>query len=513
MWRARGWHALDEMRASDPPLNMSLTTREAEADLKKRAKSPSKAGVVEQTSSTGAPAAPLAKDRVSDSAEDSSGDAPASAMRKKSAAPAQDPLREAESPQADATESALTASETVAQLKEAAQPKEAAKPEEGAAESVQDGATGGKADKDANGESVEQAEAHAGELQSITPQEDEAVDPDAPVGESASESADTPADITTDKTAEKSAEKSAEVPETEADPSAAAELAAEEPVRAESDEPEPAAGPDGEAAQADGEVARTHNTVKIRGRPGGVAIEIGQGDWSEMLAILRSRLEIAEGFFRGGRVVLDVGDQTLDEDALELAFDILSEFEMHIAVVRGTVESTLDAAARMGITSTTVATEDPARGVAESHVDEELHHEVGSAFYVHHGNLRSGQVLERTESVIVIGDVNPGAQVVSHGDVLVYGRLRGSVHAGAQGDEHAMVTAIDFEPTQLRIAGFTSVPPEDKKPAGGVGLLFWRKDADAQPGAEYAYAADGRIFVEPWNPTRSGSLAARRRRV
>jgi septum site-determining protein MinC len=129
------------------------------------------------------------------------------------------------------------------------------------------------------------------------------------------------------------------------------------------------------------------------------------------------------------------------------------------------------------------------------------------AYYVHQGNLRSGQILQRTESVIVIGDVNPGAQVVSPGDVLIWGRLRGSVHAGAEGDEQAMVTALEFEPTQLRIAGLTSVPP-DKKPS--VGILFWKKALE--PGPEFAYIAGGRIYVEPWNSAKPGSLTSRRRR-
>ena len=75
-----------------------------------------------------------------------------------------------------------------------------------------------------------------------------------------------------------------------------------------------------------------------------------------------------------------------------------------------------------------------------------------AAYFVYRGYLRSGHRLQRNESILVIGDVNPGAEVISDGDVLVWGRLRGVVHAGVQGNQRAIVAALDLEPTQLRIA-------------------------------------------------------------
>uniref|UniRef100_A0A7C1F358 Septum formation inhibitor MinC C-terminal domain-containing protein n=1 Tax=Ammonifex degensii TaxID=42838 RepID=A0A7C1F358_9THEO len=79
--------------------------------------------------------------------------------------------------------------------------------------------------------------------------------------------------------------------------------------------------------------------------------------------------------------------------------------------------------------------------------------------------LRSGQSVFYPGNVVVIGDVNPGAQVTATGDVIVVGALRGMVHAGAGGDEGAMVVAFRLEPTQLRIANHISRPPEGMPPA------------------------------------------------
>ncbi len=66
--------------------------------------------------------------------------------------------------------------------------------------------------------------------------------------------------------------------------------------------------------------------------------------------------------------------------------------------------------------------------------------------------LRSGQRVVFAGNVVVIGDLNPGAQIEADGDVIVLGQLRGSVHAGCEGDEEATVITSSLRATQLRIA-------------------------------------------------------------
>lgn len=65
--------------------------------------------------------------------------------------------------------------------------------------------------------------------------------------------------------------------------------------------------------------------------------------------------------------------------------------------------------------------------------------------------LRSGQVVSFNGDVTVFGDVNPGAQLVASGNIIVLGALKGLVHAGSEGDHSATVLAFDFQPNQLRI--------------------------------------------------------------
>ena len=115
--------------------------------------------------------------------------------------------------------------------------------------------------------------------------------------------------------------------------------------------------------------------------------------------------------------------------------------------------------------------------------------------YVYRGTLRSGQSCTHTGTVVVLGDVNPGAQVISGSDVLVWGRLRGIVHAGAMGDERAIVAALDFEPVQLRIAGYIARTP--KGASNNPGHWFWRRERSGKP--EVARVIDKQIFVDPWD--------------
>jgi septum site-determining protein MinC len=85
--------------------------------------------------------------------------------------------------------------------------------------------------------------------------------------------------------------------------------------------------------------------------------------------------------------------------------------------------------------------------------------------------------------VVVIGDANPGSEIVAGGDVVVWGRLRGMVHAGAEGDDSAVVCALDLDPTQLRIAGQIAVTPKRR----------------SKPQPEIARLVDGQVVAEPWS--------------
>jgi len=97
--------------------------------------------------------------------------------------------------------------------------------------------------------------------------------------------------------------------------------------------------------------------------------------------------------------------------------------------------------------------------------------------------VRSGQAIHHHSSVVILGDVNPGAEIVAGGDIIVWGVLRGMVHAGYPDNEQALVCSLQLSPVQLRIAHLLSRPPEG---------------FEAQPRPEVATIRQVQIVVEAW---------------
>jgi len=103
------------------------------------------------------------------------------------------------------------------------------------------------------------------------------------------------------------------------------------------------------------------------------------------------------------------------------------------------------------------------------------------------GTLRSGQVLESETSIIILGDVNPGARVISKGNVVVLGAMKGNAFVGAAGNESAFVAALSMDPMQIRI-GDVIARSSDKGQAK-------KKKTEDVP--KIAYVEDGNIYIEP----------------
>ncbi len=76
---------------------------------------------------------------------------------------------------------------------------------------------------------------------------------------------------------------------------------------------------------------------------------------------------------------------------------------------------------------------------------------------------RSGVRIVSPSDCIVLGDVNPGAEIIAEGDVVIFGALRGLAHAGAGGERTARIWALSIQPNQIRIADLVAVPPRGVK--------------------------------------------------
>lgn len=82
----------------------------------------------------------------------------------------------------------------------------------------------------------------------------------------------------------------------------------------------------------------------------------------------------------------------------------------------------------------------------------------------HRGSLRSGQKIETEGSLVVIGDVNSGAEVIASDNIIVLGALRGLAHAGAKGNKQAIIAAGLVDTVQIRIANVVKEIDRDEEP-------------------------------------------------
>ena len=94
----------------------------------------------------------------------------------------------------------------------------------------------------------------------------------------------------------------------------------------------------------------------------------------------------------------------------------------------------------------------------------------------HRGSLRSGQRLETEGSIVIIGDVNSGAEVIASDNIVVVGTLRGLAHAGAKGNKNAIIAAGKLDAVQIRISNIVKEIDRDEEPLHKQAYIFVDND-------------------------------------
>ncbi|PLS78948.1 MAG: septum site-determining protein MinC [Chloroflexi bacterium] len=212
--------------------------------------------------------------------------------------------------------------------------------------------------------------------------------------------------------------------------------------------------------------------IAIKGNKEGLRLMLAEdAPWDEVMAALRSQLERGTEFFHGAELTIDVGDRAVQDGELSGLLALMHEHGLQPSAL-----ATNSREGRSAGRSAGIATRPTNRHVPTPQPSGET-----DAALMVARTLRSGQVLRHHAHVTIVGDVNPGAEVIAGGSVLVWGRLRGTVHAGALGDSSAFVCALELMPSLLRIADTMARQP-DQRPAG----------------PETARIKDGQIEVEQW---------------
>lgn len=221
-------------------------------------------------------------------------------------------------------------------------------------------------------------------------------------------------------------------------------------------------------------MSTTPSSIQIKGIRDGLLITLEGTEWTELAEDFIKNVDERVSFFQGAHVALDVGSNELRVAELSKFRDQLSDRGIALWAVLSESPITETTAQNLGL-ATRITKPRPVQSREELDLPED------AAKWVE-GPLRSGNRVAFDGNIVVFGDVNPGAELVAGGSVIVWGRLRGVVHAGAQGDEDAIVCALELAPTQLRIAGQIAVSP--------------KRTGKSTP--EVARIKDGILLAEPW---------------
>jgi septum site-determining protein MinC len=141
--------------------------------------------------------------------------------------------------------------------------------------------------------------------------------------------------------------------------------------------------------------------------------------------------KLSSAVFKGSYAVLDYNGMELTQEQSKKIEDILKEHNTQILGYQNTKSNDL-----------------------KKSVNEK------KSLKIVNKTLRSGQTIEYDGDVLILGDVNPDAYVTAAGSIIVMGALRGVVHAGANGDESAIIMALKLIPQQLRIASYIARSPD-----------------------------------------------------
>lgn len=185
--------------------------------------------------------------------------------------------------------------------------------------------------------------------------------------------------------------------------------------------------------------------VEFKGTKEGIVLQIKPFHcFEEVAECIHKKFEKSAQFFTGATIIGIEGDIGVEKNRFELYKILTDDYKLNVL--------SLDKVIKMD-------KPEPEENVEEP-VIQTLNYDEFDTKIVRK-NLRSGMGVSYDGNIVVIGDVNPGAEIEAGGHVIVMGKLRGMVHAGKFGNKEAYIIASKLIPTQLRIANVIARAPED----------------------------------------------------
>ena len=210
-----------------------------------------------------------------------------------------------------------------------------------------------------------------------------------------------------------------------------------------------------------------NNSVIIKGNKYGIVVVLDENsDFENLRADLIEKFKSASKFFDKASMAISFeGRKLSDKEEKILLDDISANSDLNIVCV--------------------IDNDKMREQYFKKAVEEKLEELSAQTGQFYKGTLRSGQMLESESSLVVLGDVNPGASVIAKGNVVILGSLKGNVYAGANGNQDSFVVALEMAPIQIRIGDIIA---RSGDPSG--------KSKPIDDGTMIAFVEDSNIYIE-----------------
>jgi len=198
--------------------------------------------------------------------------------------------------------------------------------------------------------------------------------------------------------------------------------------------------------------------------------------FQELLVAIKEKFQESEKFFKDAKMAISFeGRELTQEEEYQIIETITENTSISIICIVDNDESHAD--------------------MVKQQIDAYYDSVAGREGEFYRGTLRSGQVLESVSSVVIVGDVNPGAKIISQGNIVVLGALKGNAYAGAAGDSNCFIVALEMDPIQIQIGDILAKSPDNKKMKPR--RLRRKEKNPVSAEAQIAVAKGGNIYIEP----------------
>ncbi len=188
---------------------------------------------------------------------------------------------------------------------------------------------------------------------------------------------------------------------------------------------------------------------RIKGIRDVLMVSIDDGEWEQELHDLLDYIHEKQEFFNSAKIAVDVGERKVKATQIADLRDGLAELNVNLMAVFSDSIQTKNNARTFGLEV------DPESIRIDTKKKMQILPNGGENAIIYANTLRSGVSVNYSGSVMVIGDVNPGAEIIAGGSIIVWGCIRGKVIAGSNGDEGTVICALETEPLEMRIANIS----------------------------------------------------------